>query len=234
MNKMPLWVGDYMSLDELKNLSLPNYSTKEERFNWISHAIGIIIGIIFLCINLIICIKHNPNFAKIISLIIYGFGMCTVYLISTIYHGAKPLSFNKRLRRVIDHCTIYLLIAGTYTPICVFAFGSTWQGFTLLTLEWVLAIGGIILTFVWFENKIAKIISFIFYIILGWALLFFPNLISLLPITSFLLILGGGIVYTVGSILYGIGHSKPYFHCIFHVFCLLATIIQAIGIIFLL
>ncbi len=223
-----------MSLEQLKNLKLPEYSSSEEKFNCISHTLGIFVGVIVLITCLLICITRNPSFANIISLVIYGISICTLYAISATYHGAKPLSFNKRVKRVVDHCTIYILIAGTYTPICVIKFLSTWQGITLLTLEWVLAIGGILLTSIWFENKFAKVISFIFYILLGWALLFFPSLIHLLPRISFLLILSGGIIYTLGSILYGIGHAKPFFHCIFHVFCLLGTIVQAFGILFLL
>ena len=222
-----------MSLDELKSLKLPNYTKGEERFNWISHFTGVFLGVAMLVVCLVLAIHKNINSWKITSLVIYTISMCLVYLISTIYHSSKPLSFNKRLGRVIDHCTIYLLIAGTYTPICIISFMSSWQGVALLILEWVLALGGIILTSVWFENKIAKTISFIFYIILGWAMMFFPSLISKLPPISFLLILIGGIIYTIGSILYAIGHSKTYFHCIFHIFCLLGTIVQAIGIIFL-
>ncbi|MCH5180854.1 MAG: hemolysin III family protein [Erysipelotrichales bacterium] len=223
-----------MSLDELKTLKLPNYTEGEEKFNWMSHAIGICAGVIILIICLSLAIYNNHNANSIVSLIIYGLSMCAVYFISTIYHSSKPLSFNKRLRRVLDHCTIYLLIAGTYTPLCIIAFSSNIEGIILLILEWALAIGGIILTSVWFNSKIAKVISFIFYIILGWAIMFFPSLIEVLSPTSFLFILIGGITYTLGSILYGIGHSKTYFHCIFHVFCLLGTLIQAIGIIVLL
>lgn len=222
-----------MSLDELKTLKLPNYTKGEEKFNWISHAIGILMGVIVLIICLTLAVHKSNDTSHVISLIIYGLSMCAVYFISTIYHKSTPLSFSKRIRRVLDHCTIYLLIAGTYTPLCIISFFTTWQGVLLLTLEWILAIGGIILTSVWFENKIAKTISFIFYIILGWAFMFFPSLMSLLSPTSFLLILFGGIVYTIGSVLYAIGHSKTYFHCIFHIFCLLGTIIQALGIIFL-
>lgn len=222
-----------MSLNELKSLKLPNYTKGEEKFNWISHTIGIFMGVIVLIICLTLAIQKSNVASHIISLIIYGLSMCAVYFISTIYHKSKPLSFNKRVRRVLDHCTIYLLIAGTYTPLCIISFSSTWQGVLLLTLEWVLAIGGILLTSVWFDNKIAKTISFIFYIILGWAFMFFPRLISLLSPASFLLILLGGIIYSIGSVLYAIGHSKTYFHCVFHIFCLLGTIIQALGIILL-
>lgn len=222
-----------MSYEDLKNLKLPNYSKCEESFNWRSHALGVLLGISLLVYFITISIKQNLNAGIIVSLIIYCLTVCLLYLTSTIYHYARPFSFSKKIKRVLDHCVIYFLIAGTYTPIAVSSFLSSWQGIVLLLMEWILAIVGVVLNALWLEKKIPTFVSFALYIILGWALLFFPSLIALLPSSSFIAILLGGIVYSLGFIVYGIGHAKTYFHCIFHVFCLLGTIIQAIGIIIL-
>lgn len=223
-----------MSYDELKNLPLPNYSKREESFNWISHVLGVVLGFLLLVYFMIISYKHNLEMKKTFSLIIYCFAMCLVYSVSAIYHHARPLSISKRIKRVLDHSVIYFLIAGTYTPIVFISFLPTWQGYILLISEWFLAFIGALLNALWLEKKIPTIISFVLYIVLGWALLSFPTLINMLPSISFVLILLGGIVYSLGAILYGIGHAKSYFHSIFHVFCLLGTIIQALGIIVLL
>ena len=149
---------------------------------------------------------------------------------SSLYHGLKKELVSKKVFRIIDHCTIYILIAGTYTPICVIALKGSFQGVFILLTEWLCAILGIILNALWLNNKKVQVISNILYIVTGWLIVFVPNTISMLTNLQFLYILLGGIMYSVGVIFYGAGSKKKWAHSIFHIFCVLGTIIQFIGI----
>lgn len=221
-----------MTNEELKNIDLPQYSSKEDKINCYSHVAGIFIGLIIFIICLTYTIIYKCSFNNVISIIIYGISMMTLYSVSSLYHGAKANSQDKKIKRVLDHCTIYFLIAGTYTPICIIN-NLTTSSIILLIIQWVMASLGIILNAYDFNKKSIRIISIFLYIILGWSVMIFPSIWKSLPYLSFLFILLGGISYTIGSILYGIGHKKRIFHCIFHFFCLIGTILQGIGIIFL-
>ena len=221
-----------MTNEELKNIDLPQYSYKEDKINCYSHVAGILIGLIIFIICLTYTIIYKCSFNNIISIIIYGISMMTLYLVSSLYHGAKANSQDKKIKRVLDHCTIYFLIAGTYTPICIIN-NLTTSSIILLIIQWAMASLGIILNAYDFNKKSIRIISIFLYIILGWSVMIFPSIWKSLPYLSFLFILLGGIGYTIGSILYGIGHKTRIFHCIFHFFCLIGTILQGIGIIFL-
>ena len=222
-----------MSIEELNQHQLPNYSKAEEIFNMVSHIVGGSCGIMVLCIAIFLSILFKRNAYEIISLIIYGVSIISLYSISSIYHGLKKEKFSKKILQIIDHCTIYFLICGTYTPICVMGNYSFDLKIFVLTLQYGLAIFGIIINAVALNKKIVKIISMILYILMGWMIIFIPIMVQKLPLKVFLFILFGGIFYTLGSILYGIGAKKRWFHSIFHIFCVLGTLFQAIGIILL-
>ena len=214
----------------LGKIDIPTYSHKQELFNGISHFIGLPIGLFVIIYALV---KYTSNLSVLFSLIAFGITISVLYSVSAIYHFTSPSDTkNKKIRRVIDHCTIYLLIAGTYTPICVYISSISVIGTITLILEWSLAAIGVILNAIDMNNKVIKIISMTLYLVLGWLILFTTGF-RFIPDTSFFLILAGGIVYTIGSILYALGHKNLNFHGIFHVFDLVGTIIQLIGVLLL-
>jgi hemolysin III len=124
-----------------------------------------------------------------------------------------------------------LLIAGTYTPICVIAFNETIFGYIVLAIEWIGAILGILLKVKDLNNKFIKVITMLLYIIMGWCLMIFPFLIQYLSIYQFIMILSGGILYTIGIVFFIVGAKKKWFHSIFHIFCCLGTVVQMFAII---
>ena len=137
----------------------------------------------------------------------------------------------KKVMQVIDHCTIYFLIAGTYTPILISGFIPVYPGigWGLLTIEWCLCFTAATLTAI--DLKKYNAFSMICYIGMGWGIIFFlPQCMDILSPTGFYLLLSGGIAYTVGAILYGIGSKLPWFHSIFHIFVVLGSLLQALAI----
>ena len=214
----------------LENQVLPNYSKGEEIFNLASHAFGGFVAIIMMTLAVQAAIIKNLSMIEILSLVVYGFSAIALYTISSIYHGLNEDLIAKKIFRIIDHCTIYLLIAGTYTPICMIRLISSYQGNIILALQWSLAIVGIVLNALWLNNKAVKIISIILYIALGWMIVFVPGSIDMLEFKEFLFILLGGLVYSIGVIFYGMGKNIKWAHSIFHIFCVVATILQFIGI----
>ena len=217
----------------LDKISIPNYSFKQEKFNSISHFIGVPIGFIILIASFILLSLKTIRFDFFVGLFIYSISIISLYFVSGLYHSESADNSNsKKIKRVLDHCTIYVLIAGTYTPICLYLASITYVGYILLAVEWFLAIVGIAINAIDFSNIYVKIISMVLYLGLGWLILFSGQFIYL-PFEPFLFILIGGIIYTIGSILYGIGHKKIYFHSIFHIFVLIGTILQAIGVLLL-
>ena len=219
-----------MNQDKFKKLYMPKYSRGEDIFNYVSHIVAASLGIISLIMGIIFFIKGKINLYGLISMIIFSITCVTVYTISSVYHGLHYYLTSRKVFRIIDHCAIYLLVAGTYTPICVIGLHeSVWQ-IIILIIEWSFAVIGILMNAIDLENKLVKILSMILYIIGGWLIIIFPAAINLISFTSFLFILLGGIAYTLGAILYGIGSKKKWFHSIFHIFCLFGTLLQIIGI----
>ena len=217
----------------LKGMEMPVYSKGEEIFNLISHIVGGGIGIIIFITFVVLSIMKKYTFDLVSSLLIYGLSVILLYTISSIYHGLKANSISKKVFRILDHCTIYILIAGTYTPICIFAFMGIVEGYIILILEWVLAIIGIILNALFLNNKVAKGVSMFLYAFTGWMLVIFPSVIKLLSLEQFILILLGGVVYTVGILFYALGKKKKWSHSVFHILCVVATILQYIGVLLL-
>lgn len=216
----------------LADRKLPNYSIGEERFNYISHIVGGAVGFIALILCVIISSWHHDVMA-IATSIIYGTTMILLYCMSSIYHGLKD-GIAKRVFQVLDHCAIYILIAGTYTPIalCSIREINPVIGWGLFVVEWSMAIIAIIFNAI--DLKKYAIFSMICNLVMGWgAVAVLPVAVKALTWDGFIYILVGGILYTVGAVLYGIGKKKKsYMHCIFHIFVLLASIIQLLGIVF--
>ena len=158
--------------------------------------------------------------------------MIALYTMSSVYHGLHP-GMAKKVMQVIDHCTIYFLIAGTYTPIMLSAFVPRYPviGWGLLTVQWGLCILAATLTAI--DLKIYRVFSMICYIVMGWGIiLFLPKTIALLTRQGFLLLLSGGIAYTIGAVLYGIGVKKRWMHSVFHIFVVIGSFLQFLSIAF--
>lgn len=205
---------------------LPKYSPGEERLNAISHGIGIFMGLLVL----ILCTSKSGTTSTRIGSILYGVCMIAVYTISTIYHALPPRTA-KKVFQILDHCTIYLLIAGTYTPILLGAFVAQAPavGWTLLVLQWAVAVFAIVLNAI--DLKKFRPFSYTAYIVMGWAIIFVaPTAMELISRPGLLYLLLGGISYTVGAILFGIGSKLPWFHGVFHIFVLLGSFLQFLSI----
>ena len=218
-----------MSLDSIQ---IPNYSRKQELFNSLSHFLGIAVALAILVFAFVNLTNGNISPFYFVGLLIFGVTALAVYTISGVYHYLNKDNKVKKIFRVIDHCTIYLLIAGTYTPICFVLTDIHIVGLIMLIIEWAGAILGIILKAFFFDKKVARIIAFFLYVIMGWLAVYSGGFLYM-PSMSFLFILIGGIIYTIGSVLYAIGRKNTNFHCIFHVFVLVSTIIQTIGVFYL-
>ena len=215
--------------EKISDVKVPNYTKGQERFNTISHLIGIPLAIIIFIIGLVALASQKFNASYFLGVLIFVITIIDVYFVSSLYHSTPLDSFNKKLFRVLDHCTIYLLIAGTYTPICVVLMSEHVIGLIMLLIEWGLAALGIFLNALFFKSKVVQIISLALYLIMGWLVLFCGGFIYMTPL-SFGFVLAGGIIYSIGSILYSVGKKNLWFHCIFHVFVLISTIVQAFGV----
>ena len=219
-----------MKRTKLANRKLPDYSRGEEIMNMVTHICGAGSGIIILVLCIIKSVIKN-NTLGIIGSAIYGFSMIVLYTISSVYHGLHH-STGKKVMQIIDHCTIYFLIAGTYTPIMLAVFIPSYPviGLGLLITEWALAALAITLTAI--DLKKYNVFSMICYITMGWSIaLFIPQTIELMSLSGFLWLLGGGIAYTIGAIFYGIGANKRWFHSVFHIFVVIGSVLQFISII---
>ena len=149
---------------------------------------------------------------------------------SSVYHGLKP-GLGKRVMQVFDHCTIYVLIAGTYTPLLLSAMRpidpvASW---VLMGIVWALA--AVVIAFTAIDLNKYMVFSMVCYMAIGWCIVFkLPLLIQAIGWGGFLLILGGGLLYTVGAVLYGKGRTKPFMHCVFHVFVILGSVCHILAI----
>lgn len=203
-------------------ISIPKYSLSEELLNAISHGLGALFGIV----GTVLCIVKAANTGdpwRIVSGSIFGVTVLLLYLMSCLYHALK-VNMAKRVFRVIDHCTIFLLIAGTYTPFTLVTLRGT-AGWVLFGIVWGMAVLGITLNAVNLK-KFSKI-SVACYLVMGWAIIAaFQPLAEALAPQGVSLLIWGGIAYTVGAILYGIGAKVKYFHSVFHFFCLAGTVLH--------
>jgi hemolysin III len=214
---------------KLADRCLPDYSRGEELMNMITHACGGGLGIVVL----IFCILHaarQNNPCGIVAAAIYGSAMICTFTVSSVYHGLVPC-FGKKVMQVIDHCTIYFLIAGTYTAVVLPAIRPLFPalGWGLFIFEWTLALIAATLTAIDLEKY--EVFSMVCYIGMGWAILPFAKqtMLALTP-SGFYLLLAGGIAYTVGAVLYGIGSRKKWMHSVFHIFVVLGAALQFLSI----
>ena len=215
-----------MKRTKLQDRILPVYTKGEEIFNMVSHIVAGTMGIVAIVLCSVIAgIKHNAY--GVVSGVIYGITLIILYTSSSIYHGLKPTRKAKKVFQVIDHCTIFLLIAGTYTPfaLCTLREYSPALGWSIFGIIWGIAIIGIILNAI--DLKKYKVFSMICYLVMGWLIIVRLNVvIEGVGIPGFCLLLTGGIIYTIGAIFYGIGRKKKWMHSIFHIACIIGSLLQ--------
>ena len=191
------------------------YSDTEEKLNIWSHAFGILLSVIAL-ILLIIKAVEQDNVWMMISFPIFGVSLILLYLASTLYHASKNPEKRFKLK-VFDHAAIYVLMAGSYTPFTLVSLNGT-TGWLIFTIVWILAFSGIILK-LFFTGKF-KILSTAMYVLMGWLIVFYFKDLSLnLHEKGVFYLVLGGVLYTIGAILYSIKKIK-FNHAIFHFFVL--------------
>ena len=220
-----------MKRTSLSERQLPSYTRGEEIFNMVSHIVGGALGIAYLVLCVIMAAVHKSAIG-VVSSTIYGASVITLFTMSSVYHGVRP-SMAKKVLQVIDHCTIYYMIAGTYTPIALCAVRSqnTAAGWTLFGLVW--GVTAVAVTFTAIDLNKYRLFSMICYIGMGWCVVGFWKL-TYAAITkwgAFWLILGG-ILYTAGAVLYSLGKKKRYIHSVFHLFVNFASLCHFFCIIF--
>ena len=214
---------------KLADRTLPDYSFGEELMNMITHAAGGVLGIIALILCLIRAAGHGNSYGAVASAI-YGASMICTFTVSSVYHGLRP-NYGKKVMQVVDHCTIYFLIAGTYTAVVLSAIRPMFPllGWGLFFFEWVMAAIAATLTAI--DLKKYEVFSMICYIGMGWAVLpFAGQTIKAMTLPGFWLLLAGGIAYTIGAVLYGIGARKKWMHSVFHIFVVLGALLQFLSV----
>jgi len=220
-----------MQRTKLADRILPTYTKGEEIFNMTSHIVGGAFGIAVTALCVVIAALHS-NVYGIVSGAIYGATMILLYVMSSIYHGLSNKRPSKKVFQILDHCSIYLLIAGTYTPmaLCTIREVDTATGWWIFGIVWAIAILGIVLNSI--DLKSTKKFSMICYLVMGWCIIVkFNVLLQGLHRIGLILLLAGGIAYTIGACFYGIGKKKKYMHSVFHLSILLGSILQFLCII---
>lgn len=220
-----------MKRTKLKDRLLPNYTHGEEVMNMVTHIVGGGIAIVALALCVLKAWRSGRACA-VTSAFIYGISMVTVYCMSSTYHGLHA-GTGKKVLQIIDHCAIYFLIAGTYTPIVLCAIAPVYPaiGWGLFVWQWGLAALATVLTAI--DLKKYRVFSMICYIGMGWSVIvFLPQTIAVLSPAGFLFLLAGGIAYTVGAILFGLGKRLRWMHCVFHIFVVLGSLLQLITVLF--
>jgi len=211
---------------KLQDRVLPVYTKGEEIFNMVSHIVGGGLGIVALVLCVIFSAIHKNTYG-VVSSAIYGATMILLYTMSTIYHGLKADSTAKKIFQILDHCSIFLLIAGSYTPfaLCTIREVDTTSGWLIFGIIWGMAALGIALNAI--DLKRYKVFSMICYLVMGWIIIFkFDLLLKGLNINGLILLVAGGVVYTVGAIFYGFGKKHKYMHSVFHLAIVLGSLLQ--------
>ena len=214
---------------KLRDRSLPDYTKGEEVMNMVTHIVGGGIGILVL----VLCVVKaalRGNVYGVVGSAIYGGCMVALYAMSSIYHGLRP-GMGKKVLQILDHCTIYFLIAGTYTVIALSALRrvSPVLGWGMLGFQWGMTALAVTLTAI--DLKKYKAFSMICYIGMGWAILPFINVaVQALTDRGFWLLLSGGIAYTIGAVLFGIGSKIHWMHSVFHIFVVVGSVLQFLSI----
>ena len=212
-----------MKRTKLADRTLPVYSVGEEVVNTATHLVGGLLGLLALSL----CVRKaalDRGSAEIAGAAIYGSCLVILYSVSSLYHGLRP-GMAKKVLQVLDHCAIYFLIAGSYSVVCLGAIRreNALLGWGILALEWVLCILATVLTAI--DLKRYKVFSMVCYIGMGWAIIpLAALLLRIMTPAGFWLLLGGGVSYTVGAVLFSM--KQKWMHSIFHVFVVAGSVLQ--------
>ncbi len=195
-------------------------------YSALTHGVGIILALLALAVLLHITIYQSA--IRITAVTVYAVSMLCLYTASTVYHSLNTGVQGRLFLRKLDHLMIYFLIAGTYTPICMISLGGTLSGRVMLIAIWAMALLGGGFTLFWIGMP--RFLTSLIYLVMGWIAIFaiYPLHRAMGPL-SFAMLLTGGVLYSVGGILYALkwpGRNNPYFGCheIFHVFIVLGSI----------
>lgn len=218
-------------MSQKRERSLPIYSHGEEIMNTVTHIAGG--GVCLLgAIGCIILAVRSGSSMRIWTTALYCFTLVLVYTMSSVYHGL-PVGKAKRVMQVMDHCSIYLLIAGTYSPLVLCAIAPVYPaiGWGLFAAQWLLTALAVTLTAV--DMHRYRVFSKVCYIAMGWGIIFFlPQALEVLGDTGFLFLLAGGIAYTIGAVLFSLGQKIKWMHSIFHLFVIMGTLLQMVTVAF--
>lgn len=215
---------------KLSDRQLPDYTKGEEIFNMVSHIVGGALGIAALVLCIITAAKASSAIG-VISSCIYGITLILLYTMSSVYHGLRP-GMGKKVMQVLDHCTIYFLIAGSYTPILLVAMRPKYPtlAWVLFAIVWGCAVIACTLTAI--DLKKYSIFSMFCYLAMGWVIIFFiKQTYEVMTLGGVIFLVTGGVAYTIGSVLYGLGKKKKWMHSIFHLFILVGSILHFFAII---
>lgn len=226
-----------MNKAELNKMPIPEYNNKQRYWNSITHLIGAVFAVGFY-IALVVIMAKNPKFKFIDYFAITMYSLCSFasFFISFLYHFDNTDSKKKRIKRLLDHLTIFINIAGTYMPVCIIGLKDKIEGIAILITILALAVLGLFLNIFHMEKKPVRIITLFLYVVMGWLIIFVPSAYTnnAIPFYTLMFLIGGGIVYTIGAVLYAYGHLKnQWFHVVFHIFVNVAAILQAISIYYL-
>ncbi|MBQ2730873.1 MAG: hemolysin III family protein [Clostridia bacterium] len=212
-----------MKRTKLIDRLLPPYTRGEEWFNAISHMVGGVFGIVALILATVVAALRGSAWA-LASAVVYGLSLILLYTISSVYHALRP-PMAKKVMQVLDHCAIYLLIAGTYTPILLCRVRTQYpmEAWLLFGVVWGVALLAVTLNAI--DLKKYRVFSMIAYLSMGWSVVFAARpVLATVPAAGLWWLLSGGIAYTLGAILYGIGSKKKWFHSVFHIFVVIGSV----------
>lgn len=206
----------------MKTKPQKDYTLGEEIFNAVTHGVGVLLAIAAIPLCVVQAVTHGGGLLLAAALI-YSITMVVEYLMSTLYHAiAVPAA--KRVFKVLDHCGIYLYIAGCYAPYCLVTLINN-NGIPLCIFVWVVALAGIVSEAIWVNRP--RWISALLYLMQGWAVVVcIPALWTLLDPIGFWLLVVGGICYTIGAVFYTCTKKKKYMHSVFHLWVLAGSIFQ--------
>lgn len=201
-----------------KGVKIPSYTLGEELVNSISHGIG---GALSIAALVLLLVKSNIAKEYLCSLA-FGIAMIILYIMSTMYHALSSKVKGKKVFRILDHCSVYLLVLGTYTPIALLAVGET-KGWILFGIVSIVTTIGIITTIVNIDKY--QVLSVICHLINGWSIIIvIKTLFNNIGTPGVIFLIIGGLLYTIGALLYAVGTKKKYMHSVFHFFCIAGTI----------
>ncbi len=200
-----------------RGITVPDYTPGEELFHSVSHGIGALLGIAAL----VLLIVRARGTAETVTAAVFGSAIILLYTVSCVYHALPHRLPAKKVMRVLDHCSVYLLVFGTYTPVALLGVGGV-KGWVLFGTVGFFTVLGIVLTVLDLERfRMAAVLCQLFS---GWSILIgVPDLLQSMGLMGVLYSVLGGVMYSVGAGFYALGGKKRYRHGVFHVFCLLGT-----------